>query len=145
MIDRLAAPFPRVSHDPEPVTQSLFARDLANCDHQMPQQGCVGFLDFSQVANLLTRDHEDMSWGARVNVLKRDAMLVLVNKCRWDIAINDFFKDRATICHDEKSSSNTSLMKSILPVNQDCIRLPIRPHQRSSSVQLPTTIQETCS
>jgi hypothetical protein len=86
-----------------------------------------------------------MSWGSRVNVLKRDAMLVLINKFRRDITINDFFEDRATICHDEKSSSNTSLMKSIPPVTQDCDWLPIGPHQRSSSDQLPTTIQETCS
>ena len=60
----------------------------------MPQQGALGGLRFFEAGDVLARNHQKVHRGLRLDIGKRNAVLVVVDPLGWDLAAQDASEDR---------------------------------------------------
>ena len=93
VVDGLSAVFAAVHHHAIAIAQiELFCQIADDAPHVSDRRPVFVF-DGIDRSNLLPRDHEDMHRSLRTDVMKRQAMIVLVNEFRWNLSVNDFLED----------------------------------------------------
>ena len=80
---------------PEAALQllGLLQREARRQRHDAPHQACVLGAELRHGRNVLLRDHQEVHWRPRVNVVKSKNVIVLVHLSGRDLASNDFAED----------------------------------------------------
>jgi len=90
---RLAGVRAVVHHEPEAVRELELARDIAGDEQEMSEHGLVFSGCFRDSRNHFFRDNQQVNGCLRLDIMQRDAVLVLVFDSRGDFAVDDFLKE----------------------------------------------------
>ena len=85
----------RVAIHDEAITlrQPQFLRQLHPHQHEMPQEGLIGWRCVVECANLFSWNDEHMRRGLWIDVVEREAKIVFVGDLRRDGLVEDFQED----------------------------------------------------
>jgi len=98
MKDDLPGTLPVVDVDSEGVVgQALLARDLASDEEEVPQQDTVLNVGVAEPRDVSLGDDDYMQGRLRVDVPKGQAVLILVDDIRRDLAAKDLAEDRIVV------------------------------------------------
>lgn len=96
VIYRLAAFLSVVDDDSESGFESLLQRHLGRHDEQMADQRLVLGGRVAQLRDRLARDHEEVSGSLRAQIAEGNALIILVEKFRRNLAASDLAWSRGT-------------------------------------------------
>lgn len=85
-----------VDHEPKAFVGRIdaqFLGDFLRRQKQMTKNGLIVRLRFADTRNEALGDDENVGWRLRIDVVERDAVVVLVNDVRRDFARDDFFEN----------------------------------------------------
>ena len=96
MRDGFSAIFSVVDHETKALVgrgDSETFRDLPGGEEEMPQEILIIAGGFPDPGNQLFRNHQDVDRSLRADIVKGDALVVLVNDISLDLAGDNFFKN----------------------------------------------------
>src|SRR5215469_14455481 len=93
MRNGLSAVVTAIDHQPETgLAEAEICSDLLSGQQEVTEQGSVPRLSFRNPRNYSFRNHQYMNRRLRIDIVKRQNLVIFEDDFRWDFSSNDFFE-----------------------------------------------------
>jgi hypothetical protein len=87
-----------VHHDSKTLRQAFAVGDFTGHEEQVPEEGCVLLVCFTDPRNWLSGNYQKVDGSLRIYVAQHDALIVLMNEVPGDFAIY-YFTEKGFLGH----------------------------------------------
>ena len=91
-----------VHHDAMTCIEPVLAREVGGDPVQMAQHSLIARIGLCCGGEVFSRDHQNMQWSLRMDIVKGDAGRVFVNNLGGSLACDDLAKDAGRVCHGSR-------------------------------------------